>query len=239
MSRIVFDLESDGLLYEATKIWCIATTDIDGNSDFFGPDEIHSGIDRLLNCDYLIGHNIAGFDIPLMEKLYDIQGIFDRSKIRDTYVMSKLMYPSRQSHSLDSWGRKLGIMKPEHEDWSQFSEEMERRCIEDVKINVKLYEYLIENQCKSWPQWSRSVVLEGEMHYWQAMQEEAGVGFDKEAAIALVAHLDEEIKKIEDQLDPILPVYCKQVGMEVKKPFKKNGEYIQRVEDWFASDAEK
>jgi hypothetical protein len=45
-------------------------------------------------------------------------------------------------HSIEAWGERFGIKKPEHEDWSQFSEEMLYRNGEDVRINVKLFELL-------------------------------------------------------------------------------------------------
>ena len=234
MSRIVFDLEADDLLYGATRIWCCSMYHIDDDElSHYGPDEIDTAIEILKHADYLIGHNIAGFDIPLMEKLYTGFGTFNLDKVRDTYVMSKLLYPARLSHSLEAWGKKVGIYKPEHEDWSRYSHEMEVRCTEDVKINHKVYEYMIENECKKWPMWVRSVVLEGHMHYWQAMQEEYGVGFDKEKAEALVIELDAEIAKVEAELDPILPITIKQKGVTVKKPFKKDGDYIARVKEWF------
>lgn len=233
--KLVFDLEADNLLHDATKIHCGTTCELEGGEiNHYGPDEIEDLVSILLEADILIGHNIAGYDIPLMEKLILSRfGAFDLDKVRDTYVMSKLFYPNRAHYSLGSWGNKFGILKPEHDDWSTYSEDMEHRNVEDVKINTKLYEHLLEKNCKGWPQWVMSIRLEAHMHYWQAMQEEYGVGFDKESALALRDHLDEEIAKIDKKLDPILPMYCKQVGVSVEKPFKKDGDYAKRVIDWF------
>ena len=232
--RIVFDLETDGLLGDGSQIWCGTVVDVDSPDTIthFPPGTQRDLFHVLLNADLLIGHNIAGFDIPFMEVNYEIP-LFDRSKIRDTYVMSKLFYPKRSSHSLDSWGKVLGIEKPEHEDWSQYSEEMKHRNIEDVKINLDLYNRFVERECKKWPQWKSSIILEGEMHYWQAYQELAGVGLDVGKAEALVKHLDEEIAKLDEQLHEALPPQCKQVGVTVTKPFKKDGDYTKMVEDWF------
>ena len=233
--RIVFDLESDGLLYDATTIWCISTQDIDsGDHKHFGPDEIEEGVAYLQEADLLIGHNICGFDIPLMEKFG--APYFDRKKLRDTYVMSKLFYPNKPHHSLESWGEILGEHKVEHEDWSQYSEAMRKRCDVDVFINSQLYDRFVERECKKWPAWLESIILEGEMHYWQAYQELYGVGFDKRAAEELVRELDAEIAMIDKILDKDMPVYCKQVGATVLAPFKKDGTYKKIVEDWFATD---
>ena len=234
--KIVFDLEADNLLYDATEIHCGTTLEVDsGNLVHYDTSQVSSLIDVLHQADLIIGHNVSGYDIPLLEKLctgpHSLMNLID--KCRDTYVMSKLFYPNRQEHSLESWGKKVGISKPQHEDWSVYSEEMKHRNIEDTKINAKVYEYMVEHECKGWPQWVMAIKLEGHMHYWQAYQEQYGVGFDKEGAEALVVHLDKKIAEIEEELDPILPMHCKQVGVSISKPFKKDGDYAKRVIDWF------
>ena len=85
----------------------------------------------------LVGHNIIGYDLPLLKKLYGFQ--FE-GEVVDTLVLSRLLYVDRRkSHSLESWGETLGIKKPEHNDWSTISEEMIHRNQEDVRINYRLY----------------------------------------------------------------------------------------------------
>jgi hypothetical protein len=235
MSKLVFDLEADNLLEDATRIWCISTWDLcTDNRDHYGPDKIEKGIVKLLEAQLLIGHNICGYDIPLIEKLYSQAGMFDLSKCRDTYVMSKLFWPERTEHSLEAWGNELGTAKKFHEEWTRYSFEMRVRCDQDVEINRKLYNYMVEVECKDWPQWKQPIILEGEMHYWQAIQELVGVGFDIDKAKILLEQLDKEIAEIDEELYATLPMKCKQVGTTVKAPFKKNGEYSKRVEDWFS-----
>ena len=233
MSRIIFDIETDNLLPNVSTIWCISTLDLDTEeSHHFIGDQIPTGIDYLYYADLLIGHNICGFDIPVMERLYKFP-YFDLDKCRDTYVMSKLFFPTRLSHGLESYGAQFKREKPEHEDWTRYSEEMKVRCDEDVQINKLVYEWMVAKECKDWPRWKNSIILEGKMHYWQTMQEIKGVGFDKERAEELVAQLDKEIAELDEKLYKELPLRCVQVGVEVKKPFKKNGDYTKMVEDWF------
>ena len=51
----------------------------------------------------LIGHNILGYDIPVINKLYDVD--LSRNNIKDTLVMSRLFNPVRENgHSLKTWG---------------------------------------------------------------------------------------------------------------------------------------
>ncbi len=52
----------------------------------------------------IIGHNIIGYDVPVLEKLWGVD--FTDIKLTDTLVMSRLANPPRQGgHSLDNWGQ--------------------------------------------------------------------------------------------------------------------------------------
>ena len=71
MTRLVFDLETDGHLDELTRIHCIATRDID-NPDIswvFGPHQIDEGLAQLAAAEEICGHNVLGFDIPAIQKV--------------------------------------------------------------------------------------------------------------------------------------------------------------------------
>ena len=67
--ELVFDVETDDL--KATKIHCIVAIDEHDNIYKFKPDEINKGVKFLSEAATLIGHNIVGFDIPVIEKLTD------------------------------------------------------------------------------------------------------------------------------------------------------------------------
>ena len=113
-SKIVFDIEANGLLRESkmqvwsdelqkkvekiipelTTVWCIVAKDIDSGQMYkFPPDKIKEALSLLESAETLIGHNIVGYDIPVLERLYD----FDfKGKIEDTLVMSRLFNPVRE-----------------------------------------------------------------------------------------------------------------------------------------------
>jgi hypothetical protein len=60
MTRLVFDVETDGL--DATKIWCIVAQDVDTKTIYtYGPNQLEEGCDLLESADDLVGHNIIGF----------------------------------------------------------------------------------------------------------------------------------------------------------------------------------
>ena len=64
--KLVFDIETDDL--KATKIWCIVAIDEEDKVYSFAPHKIAEGIKFLQSADVLIGHNIIGFDVPVIKK---------------------------------------------------------------------------------------------------------------------------------------------------------------------------
>ena len=69
---LVFDIETDDL--KATKIHCLVAQDIDTNQLYkFPPNRLEEGYELLTKANRLIGHNIIGFDIPMVEKFGDVK----------------------------------------------------------------------------------------------------------------------------------------------------------------------
>ena len=67
MMDLVFDIETDDL--KATKVHCIVAQNPDTNELFkFPPERVQEGYEFLATADRLIGHNIIGFDIPMIKK---------------------------------------------------------------------------------------------------------------------------------------------------------------------------
>ena len=91
--KLLFDIETDGL--DATKIWCLVAQEVDtGQVWSYGPDDIEEGVKLLNNASQLSGHNIIGFDIPVLEKLTSFK--LGYQKIVDTLVYSRLFNPVRE-----------------------------------------------------------------------------------------------------------------------------------------------
>ena len=145
MKRLVLDTESDGLYWEATRIWCICTKDLDTKETLsydVERDNIREGVEAIMGADEIICHNVLGHDLPLLDKLgYDVMGY--KGLVFDTMIFSQILNPERYKHSLEYFGEKLRIAKPEHEDWSQYTPEMLHRCKIDVDINEATYHYLM------------------------------------------------------------------------------------------------
>ena len=134
---IVFDVEADNLLDDATKIHCLSYTSDGVNYDtLFDYNDMR---DLVMSQRGLIGHNIVRYDAPLLEKLL---GIKLEARLFDTLPMSWVLNYTRagNKHNLDAFGEDFGVPKPEINDWVNLTqEEYAHRCEEDVKINVRLW----------------------------------------------------------------------------------------------------
>ena len=132
---LVFDIETDGLLDELTKIHVLSyshdgkevkhTHDYDEMRKFFTETET------------LVGHNIIRFDIPAVEK---VLGIEVKARLIDTLALSWYLNHDRMKHGLESYGEDYGVPKPVIKDWNSLTpQEYAHRCDEDVKINNRLW----------------------------------------------------------------------------------------------------
>ena len=106
MNSLVFDIETDDL--NATKIWCMSICNVDTENvcSYWG-DDLDKGLKELQDADKLIGHNIIGFDVPVIEQLTGVS-LWDKILV-DTLVLSRLFNPVREgNHGLEKWGYDLG-----------------------------------------------------------------------------------------------------------------------------------
>ena len=95
MKQIVFDIEANGL--NPDKVWCIIAYEREAQEyTTWSGDDLHCFKDWIKEQGELevIGHNIIGYDIPVLEQLLDVD--FSKCKVTDTLVMSRLAEPSRQ-----------------------------------------------------------------------------------------------------------------------------------------------
>lgn len=225
--ELVFDIEANGLLVckpndeskkEATQIWCLVAIDENNTVHKFYEDTLMNGMTFLQKANTLIGHNIIGYDLPLIKKLLGID-LYDK-KIIDTHVLSRLFRPTREGgHSIEKWAYKLGgIQKKEHEDWSQFSFEMLERCVNDTKINKTLFNYLKK---ESLGFSKESIQLEHETTMILIDQLQNGFLFDEKKAMSLTAELTQKLNETVDTVHKTFkPIETIQ---KIQKTYTKTG----------------
>ncbi len=192
--NLVFDIETDGL--DPHKIFCISAIDVDTQEQKnFDVSNVCNGLAYLMQADKLIGHNIIGFDIPAIKKLYRVD--LSDKKIVDTLVLSRLFNPVRASHSLEAWGYKLGFQKIDFDKYDEYSEEMMEYCANDVQLNLKVYEAL-KRESKGFT--SESVNLERDTYKVITKQREHGFMLDITLAQKLLEEFEKEIKLTEKEV---------------------------------------
>lgn len=223
---LIFDLETNGLLRETTKIHSLVIYDTendmlisctDEDNDYFN---IEYGLDLLEKADEIAGHNIIKFDLPVIQKLYP--NWKPRGEIFDTLLASKLAYPDIgekdairmrkgtfpkslfKKHSLKAWGYRLNELKGtycETEDcWSVWTRDMQTYCEQDVILTTKLFTLL---KSKAIP--SQVLALEHKFAKIISLQEQRGIQFNKEKAIDLASILKKKQLETETELRKIFP----------------------------------
>jgi len=164
--NLIFDLETDGFLRDVSTIHCIAIHDLDTEETYVFNDKgtqepVVRGIQLLNDAESIIGHNIIGYDIPVIHKIFP--WFEDPGTIVDTLLLSRLYHSDMMKldkkhrwkhmplqmygrHSLESYGYRLNEFKGSFgktSDWKEWSEEMENYCIQDVCVTTKLWKHFL------------------------------------------------------------------------------------------------
>lgn len=254
---LVFDNETDGLLDTIEKIHCINILDRKTNKEYrfnnygTGDGDLVDALAMLEEADEICGHNIIGFDIPA------IQAVFPHWKpkgiVHDTKVYSRLIWTNlrdidfarmRQgklpsdfgrlagSHSLRSWGIRLGILKDDFDPanyihpetgtphtWKTipFSQVMDDYCMQDVRVTTRLME-LIESKNYS----AQALELETNVAKIISRQQRHGFLFDIAAAEKLTQRLQERRLELEQELRTIFPPWVARDGSTPFTPKRDN-----------------
>lgn len=226
---LIFDLETNGLLSDLTKIHCLVIYDTETqqvlncknlkNNIIDGEYlSIETGISMLQDADEIAGHNIVKFDIPAIQKLYP--SFKPKGKIFDTLLVSKLAYPDigeidgryirkgrysakiRGKYSLKAWGYRLGELKGTYNEQEDCWSEWSldmQRYCEQDVMVTKKLYNLLKSKNIS----QEAIELEQEFASIIGEQEQRGVYFDFDKAIELQADLYQQKYEIEKQLKQV------------------------------------
>lgn len=214
MTTYVFDIETDGLLEEVSKIHCIVMADM-GTRKLLkfttASNNIDQGLKLLSEATELIGHNIMEYDLGVIKKLYPTW--HTSAVLTDTLICSRLIWGNmyevdathyrhipihvKGRHSLESWGHRLGFYKGDFgstADWTVYTPEMLKYCSQDVLVNVKFYEHVLTQKYSE-----DAILLEHDIHRICLEQQAIGFPFNEEKAVLLYAELGgrrDEIKQL-------------------------------------------
>jgi DNA polymerase I-like protein with 3'-5' exonuclease and polymerase domains len=230
MRQLVFDIETDGLYNDVSRIHSLVLQDANTKEVYSCTDSskqympVKEGLNLLSEADCIIGHNIINFDIPVIKKLFPSWGC--SGVPYDTLLMARLYKPDIRSddleniskgrvfpkqligkHSLEAWGWRVGVNKGEYskkEDaWSSWSEEMQRYCERDVHVTDVLFKSFMDHFFNVWGK--ESFELEHGFARIISEQERFGFCFDEASAVTLWGELAQEKRNLEKKLKEVFP----------------------------------
>lgn len=261
---LVFDCETNGLLDELDTIHCISLQEVDetgaprgpilsANDHGTGEMTVRQAVERLKKAKRVVGHNIAGFDIPAIAKVFPdfkVQAYFD------TLLMSTLVYPDLKDrdfkarkkqganpvlpgkligrHALEAWGYRLGRWKGDYaaqmaarglDPWAQWSQEMDDYCDQDVAVTQALFALLMS---KGLP--TEAIDLEQAVAPILSRQQRYGYLFDQEKARELECILVSRRTALEAELRKVIPPWKVVKRKFVPKRDDKRRGYVKGVE---------
>jgi len=196
-NKVVFDIETT---MTADKIWCIVCKHGDTYYQF-KEDRLHRFAELIKQTEEVIGHNIIGFDIPVVNTIFGYD-VFANCKVTDTLVLSRLLNPMIEGgHSLKNWGTKLGQNKIHFEQFDFFSEDMLTYCRNDVELTERLYKFLI-NKTKDF---GISIELEHKVAQIIQKQHERGFKINVVEAYELQSKFQEDMNNLTSKVRETFP----------------------------------
>ena len=193
---------------------------------------------KLINsCDFNVGHNILGFDIPVVENLV---GEITSYPL-DTLIISKLMFskdtllsmdkginnmPSSEygNFSLKAFGYRFGDYKIQFDQFDKLTDDMLTYCDQDVLLTQRLFNFL-----KSRPNFPSSDIIELEQRVKSILveQQDYGFYFDVEGANKLSTELKFKKLSLEMNLQRIFkPMFLPDGPLKTTNKVIKRKQYF-------------
>lgn len=214
---LVFDVETDGLV--ATKAHCMVVINTEtGETARYREHDgtLEEGLCRIQEADELIGHNIIGYDLPTLSRVYGCQF---RGNYYDTMVAGQLFYGDIRgkdyarpgfprnlagSHALKAWGHRLGVLKGDYgateNAWEHWSQEMEDYCAQDTNVTLVLWRHL-----KSLGIPDDALHTEQTFYDLMCRQQRHGFTFDRQKAEAFLIELTGKRDTLVEDLQRVFP----------------------------------
>lgn len=232
MKITAMDIETDSLA--ATHIWVVVAKDVNTKVvDVFkhldsDPDEATRFKDYCSGYDKFVFHNGIGFDVPVLNRI--LGHTIKPQDVVDTLVVSRMLdYNIQGGHSLDAWGKRLGLYKGNFKDFEGgLTQEMIDYCVNDVEVTVKLF-----NKFKPVifdKSWARSLRLEHDIQITCEDMKTNGFKFDEDKAEEFLGEILTRMDQLEIQFQHDFPPVLTEVN-RIKYRLKADGSLYKNVTD--------
>lgn len=230
----MLDIEADGLT--PTVVWCMCAINLGTGEEvtLTDPDEIRKWInERLAEGCVFIGHNLLSYDVPNLNRIVGTR--IPVSRVVDTFLLSMLYSPSLAGgHSLEAWGQRLGFPKTHFNDWSKLSADMLAYCMNDCRVNVRLYVRLVQRMLDVGFS-ERACEIEHKAWAIVRQQKKNGFQLDIPRAHALYSEIRQLERTLKDEIYEQWPPELVVIGT-YKRAFKADGQpsiqYIRHLEQY-------
>lgn len=244
---LIFDLETNGLLDDVTTVHCLVIKDTETGAVYTydhksSSQRIEFGLRMLESGRTIVGHNVIKYDIPVIQKLYPWFKV-DKTKVLDTLVLARLVYANIKehdttlmrdgklpkklygSHSLESWGYRLGEHKGDYQGgWETYTPEMLEYCIQDIEVTHKLFDRLLAKEFSH-----ESIGLEHQVAWLMAQQERNGFCFNEKAGSELYSVLVQRRGDLERELKDYFGSWTVNLPDFIPKVNNKTRGYVKGV----------
>ena len=195
----LLDIETDGLNPTVVWVMCAINLGTGEEKTFTDYPKIREFINESLNTGCIfVGHNVLAFDIPVLNRLVNTR--IPVSACVDTFLLSMLYSPGLAGgHSLEAWGKRLGYPKTDFNDWSRLSDAMVTYCLNDCRVNVRVYERL-SARMREVGFSNRACEIEHKAWSIIRKQRNNGFAFDVPKAHELYAEIRQLEREIRDEI---------------------------------------
>ena len=222
--RIAFNIEANGL--KPTEIWCIVCKDIDTGeirrwNNLTTDEEQRNDFTRYFaTSDYYIGHNILGYDLPVIHKLLGVEFTADPRHCCDTLVISKLADYPRKGHSVEHYAVEFGQERQSQVSYAHWSPELVEYCSRKTELAHRIYDKYkkyITNE-----KYQRAIDLEQRFQLVCNNLHDNGFSFNVEKASKLLAKVETELADLDANILEAFPPRLKLIR-EINPKETKHG----------------
>ena len=232
---IALDIETDSL--DPKRIWCIVARDVTGGDHqvFIHPDKLEPERDRYLeyidSADKVVMHNGVGFDWKVLCKFFGEEHL-PFEKVVDSLIMSRLLrYDRKGGHSLDAWGKQVGLFKGKFTDFEGgLTDEMLDYCKNDVDVTIKVFKKLMQEikDKGGIATWVKPLRIEHDIQRILETATENGFAFKADEAEEMLGEIVDRMSHLESEFQRDFPPKLEAVN-EIKYLMKADGMLYSNV----------